>query len=212
MRGADGETCSAGFGIYFLSTGNDGVLTAGHCTWDNWYDNYTGNSIGRTVNLSYSYDAQVISAYSLAEVWLGSDWTNNNGQYANPVVGVAGNSVGDWICMSGAVTGYVCDTQVYQLHYNSSLNGHTASELVLARDRSCCNTQIVAQGDSGGPVLFPQSDGTIIAKGSISAIQGNTIPCQTYGAIQLGSLCGNYIAYEDILNVENALGVRVKLF
>jgi hypothetical protein len=216
IRNSSWGGCSVGFAASY--NGNDVVLTAAHCGWDNWY-RLDGNSVGRTVTSSTTYDIQAISGYSYGDTWLGPDYydTSGSGQYAEEVVGSAGNSTGDWICTSGAETGYVCDIQVYDTNQTATdeKTGITYSHLVYARDRSPNYTQIIAEGDSGGPVFFPQSNGTIIAKGLIhaghtqSGIGGQTT-CTSTAAINDGVTCYDVFDYEDINAATSYIGTPIK--
>jgi len=217
---ADGHICSAGFAATY--GGHDVVLTAAHCGWTTFTRN-DGTTIGRTVQSSTTYDIQAISgtnSYSYGDVWLGPDYydTSGNGQSAEEVSGVSGNSTGDWICTSGAETGYVCDIEVYAAGQTlSESNGVTYENLIFARDKSPNHAQIVAGGDSGGPVFFPQSNGTILAKGEIQAgltqsgIGGQT-NCTSTAAIDDGNPCYDLVAYEDINLITSSIGATIKHF
>ncbi|MER7338595.1 hypothetical protein ABT403_12155 [Streptomyces sp. NPDC000075] len=215
IHSGSGGGCSTGFAASD-SAGHDVVLTAAHCGWDNWYrgDN---SSVGRTTQISYTYDGQAVSGYSYGDVWLGPDYYNWNGagQYTAEVTGTQSTGNGDWMCVSGSVTGYTCNMQVYRTGTHHTYDGHTWYSQNDVRDKSPNFRQINANGDSGGPVFFPTTGSTVLAKGLISAglVEsgvGGTTTCTSPAAIGDRVTCWDIMSYTDIGAITSTLGVTIK--
>ncbi|NUR29000.1 MAG: hypothetical protein HOV83_24695 [Catenulispora sp.] len=213
--GSSFSLCTTGFAVSINSTGHDGILTAAHCGWTDWYTG-TLKSVGRTVSSSTTWDSQVISAYSIDDVWGGPDVTDRYGtrQYTEDVTGKAGSNWGDSVCESGSITGEECWGTV------SDTNTSTCDD----KTHICYNGlvrayvngyQFVHAGDSGGPVYSLNGNGTVTAKGIIHGYfdRDGLSTCNTaFDGTYEGPDCGSAVLYEPIGNVESALGVRVKLF
>jgi streptogrisin A/streptogrisin B len=212
---ASGVGCSTGFAAT-NSAGHDVVLTAAHCGWDNWYRG-DGSSVGRTTQISYTYDGQAISGYSYGDVWLGPDYYswNGSGQYTAEVVGTQSTGSGDWMCLSGSETGYTCDMQVYRTGDTGNYDGHTWYSQDDVRDKSPNYRQINAEGDSGGPAFFPTTGSTVLAKGLISSGVtesgvGGVTTCTTPAAVGDRVTCWDVMSYTDIGAITSTLGVTIK--
>jgi hypothetical protein len=177
--------CSSGFGVHD-SAGNQFILTAAHCGWDNWYTfaHDTRQSIGRTTQILYSYDAMLISARSDHWVYdgafLGAD---PSAQFWKPVSGLMTIGNGNWLCVSGAESGAFCNIKVNSSSRQSisllDKDGVYRSALLWrAKEQSSSPKDVIGEGDSGGPAFGLSGDfSQDIAIGTISAMDNPNTSC-----------------------------------
>ncbi|MFF0772172.1 hypothetical protein ACFYUK_25020 [Nonomuraea wenchangensis] len=145
--------CTAGFGVRQGS--NTYLLTAGHCgaPGDSFEDPF-GQHIGVVPagGERAAHDLLLIGTTAGGRIWDGTPGVND---FSKPVIGWGWTYGGQWLCMSGATSGAVCEYRV---------DGKLTS--VCGRDiygsSECWSDLISAQssredgalpGDSGGPVF-----------------------------------------------------------
>jgi hypothetical protein len=145
--------CSTGFAA--TKGSQTGIVTAAHCGWQNFT---TGNNMamGRTSNITYSYDEQFIPTSSSNSVWDGlSIASPGSTQFTKPVVATGALALNQSLCMSGAYSGAVCGNVVVGGPMNLSLYRPDGTRYT-AQLWDIENTNHVAaagEGDSGGPVF-----------------------------------------------------------
>jgi len=149
-------TCTSGFGMDNLDTGQSYLLTAGHCGSATWYNTETNHPVydsstlvGRTLARSVTtrtVDAQLITADSSCISWGDKSTKTSNdvriyiSGYADPPQGAAIETEG---AASLEETGTVSYYDVSKVIAGESLDG---LDLVTA---------VGIGGDSGGPLIYP---------------------------------------------------------
>ncbi|MCE6999275.1 S1 family peptidase [Saccharothrix sp. S26] len=234
-RRANGNACTSAFGTTGLNGAATYLLTAAHCgegTWGsalyrdasgNVQQNVYGSTIpaGRATDL----DAQLIltSAGAGAHIYWGTytnppagDPGSNSGV---PVRGSTTNSTGNAFCLSGSFSGTVCpgaDIRItgtgITITYDPPSNG-VARVTNLVQGSDVTGTRgigIVGNGDSGGPVVSPTSDGGVLARGVISGMATGPEfeqPCQ--GWVPAGRVCSRVVFFADLQLSMARVGVRL---
>lgn len=210
------EGCTSGPPVYNPSTGEQGILTDGHCgdftKYDVWHNDdaldsahcgYTGCvEIGQTQHVAAEgsgWDTAILGTRTYSDV----DWQNSqpynppgtlNG-YTNPQQTYSSSVVGELVCPSGGYEGMVCSTKVLLVNQTVTFgDGYGGSEIVHHVVRAQNTAQIpLGQGDSGGPV-FSTPPGHLNVEGVILG-EGDGIQCSTYP--QRGVDCSYTIYYAD---------------
>ena len=175
-----GGGCSTGWAVHDSSS-RKYILTAAHCGWDNW-DTYTKVfSLGRTSNITYSYDAQIIPTGSTNVIYIGSSIADAGGvnQSTRQVVGVLPIGQGTQLCADGAYSGLQCSSitvtssgPLVTSVFDADKQWRNAS---LWEAKSGTSNTIAGQGDSGGPVFGVTGSGgsLILAGGTIATGMGS---------------------------------------
>lgn len=154
--GSGGMGCTAGF-LVRTSTGQTGVLTAGHCNWRGQPSRVAMNLAGILPYTTFGMFGQTVSEgvrseeHDIGLIVLNGDTVPQSSAIAAslPVSGVtSGLQFGQQLCKFGmstseAICGHVLDV--------------TDSKVAFSAPGQC--------GDSGGPVYVMQSDGTASAVG-----------------------------------------------
>jgi hypothetical protein len=149
-------TCTSGFGMEDVDTGQTYVLTAGHCGSASWYNTETDSPVydsstlvGKTLAGSLStktIDAQLITTNSSCITWGGKSTTSGNDVriyitgYDDPPQGASIETEGS---VSLQETGTVSYYDVSKV-----IAGESLSDLDLV-------TAVGVGGDSGGPLIYP---------------------------------------------------------
>ena len=204
-RGAN-TYCSTGFAISKPDTPTR-LLSAAHCdpTGNLAWNDGAGNSLstgGATISVEEDgIDSMIIDPVgdSTGRVF-GGPWnaTSSHARYSLKVGGSYANAVGNYVCVSGAMSGENClATQIYAINQTMPCPDNTSHTCKLhLADNS---TQILAIGDSGGPVYALRDDGRVSARGIISGLAdptGCTIP-----TARLNTLCSNAVAFAPISTI-----------
>jgi hypothetical protein len=206
IRQANGS-CTSGFGV----TGNNGaatyILTAAHCGQGTWS---TGANvvIGSTIpGVDFAHDGELILTSAGSAVYDGASIAGGD-QFYKWVAGASTSHTGDFVCTSGAQSGAICNIRIANTGESFPFNGHQVNGMVRAEQQN--HTDAAGNGDSGGPT-FSLTAGAVsdIARGTISAYDGNQIvPCAGVPS-GFGRQCSWRIWYPDIMLAMNGLGVHI---
>lgn len=149
-------TCSNGPGI--VLGGFRYMTTAAHCFPLGASVSHRGTNYGyinwqdQTSGLTSSVDIEVGSFAGATNFWAHT-WPSLDG--ANNPIGVSGRrdvQVGDWVCLSGAYSGYVCDVQVNrEFKWRTTGSGRLIYGVAQIHNTA---KSVAGPGDSGAPVLF----------------------------------------------------------
>lgn len=213
VTGGKNYYCSTGFAISKPDTPTR-ILSAAHCDLSGnlaWKDGAGDPFSAGGADISVEPDgieSMIIypTGGATGRVY-GGPWnaTPSHVRYSLKVGGSYSNSLGDYVCLSGAMSGENClATQIYAINQNIECPdnpGHTC-KLHLADN----STQIVAIGDSGGPVYALRSDGRVSARGIISALAAPTT-CSISTAQP--TLCSYDIAFAPISTILTRWGRTV---
>jgi len=200
MRGTNNMHCTSGFAIRYNN--NYYTTTARHCNltpfaaWD-----APNSPYGTTVTTVNYALARVLTAMGAAKTFDGA-WNNTAG-YSKTVNAWADVSVGSYVCSSGANSGVHCNLQVDSM--NASFNDGFGSAVPTIRVHQMTSGQIAgAQGDSGGPIFIPNSDGTHVW--AVGMLQGsNETLTTTCGSMRLAVKYSAYIEFSSVHTLLNQL-------
>lgn len=200
MRGSNGGSCTSGFGISL--NGAARTTTARHCAAPTYtaFDNGS-TSYGGTQTHAHGAGARILTGSAYRWMFDGA-WNDPNGYY-KVVEGYADLSVNDWVCASGANTGVHCNIQVDNLLI--SYNDGFGAPFWTIRSHQRGSGIAAGQGDSGGPVLVPYSNGKVGAAGMIQGDLGQrTTDC---GSVHVGGiLCGRELEFSSTRTIANEVG------
>ncbi|MEV5573215.1 hypothetical protein AB0L06_24490 [Spirillospora sp. NPDC052269] len=189
IKGDNKYRCTAGWAVSDGS-GHSYLLTAGHCGrvgggWHNgaWTTDGTGRWIGRAVRENVEHDLLLIDADSQGRMWDGS-W---RGDFTKGVIGWDWAYANEWVCQSGSTSGAVCGIQnttnfTYVGWFKPDAYGNSEwyTDLVVARRTD--GGQPAHLGDSGGPVFSTSGTYDVVAKGTVTGIDGgSTLYYQDFG-------------------------------
>lgn len=222
-----GTSCSSAFGV----TGNNGaatyMLTAAHCGEGTWrtgrvvtsngsvYQNTLGNTIP-TRDLAHDGQAILTPAGSSPYVYVGAGINPDNGDLgSNTVVQVAGASYttnGNRVCNGGSYSGTICSIEVVAtvatVTYDPPVNGVGRMTNMGIAQR--LGSAAVGNGDSGGPVYMPNSNGTVIANGIVSGqILGPGHDAACVGWAPPGRECSSTMIYGHLPDIMGRIGVHI---
>lgn len=198
-NGAVGHSiCTSGFGGKSLANNRRYVITAFHCVQpgDPRFWTAGGTLIGSASDLDSGHDlAFVPVSGTLPWVWVGP-LTPISSEFTKRVTDVKKPVVGDHICTSGSFSGARCyATVINSGHYTLSTDwaGQGSYDAYLYIADGDNGTEMVAEGDSGGPVLITHGD-TVTAVGIISALgTGQLVSC-----VGDGTVCSSRVYFADI--------------
>jgi hypothetical protein len=197
MRGSDGTWCTSGFGV--RRNGYTWVTTASHCvasSWTAWDDGnssygFRSSSDGNTGTRLLTGDA---SALMFDGPW-------DSSYYVKTVWGWATVSQGSVICSSGANSGVHCNLTVDNTN-ESFYDGYTTFSTIRVHAQSGIAG---AEGDSGGPMLIPASDGVhVYAVGTLQGSQETQHWCGSN--IHLPGNCSEYVEFSPITDFLSDMG------
>lgn len=180
---ADGSfMCSTGFGVHQSS--HYFILSADHCSERT--TPYTIPYSGLVLGIPYSsFSTSDIFSIDTSYMRSSSGVSSGNRIYAqgvdqsggganeiNRVVrGVNSPVVGDLDCTSGGFSGERCNIKVVNINVTINAGGNIFQRMIQAEQTN--HTNAAGNGDSGGPFYKRNSDGTVLATGIISAIDGS---------------------------------------
>ncbi|GAA1935575.1 hypothetical protein [Kitasatospora viridis] len=202
LRSPAGSFCSSGFAGF---SGNRRVLlTAGHCGAQGTYRTGDGQLVGDAVQSDAGLDITAVGLGQGAEGrFYDGSWSSAS---TRGLYGAGRNDTGDLVCTSGAMSGYHCDVQVTATDGKMrNEHGDVIGPVDLAEHRGGHDV-VVAQGDSGGPVIAnpsgPQAAmsarGILIAGGS-----GTQLPCHDTAVATTCFWQAVYVPMTPIVNAFN---------
>ena len=223
-------TCTSGLPVTGGPSNTTYMLTAAHCfsedgvTGRQVANGYIGNSgvihgsqtlIGRVTVTDNDYnnvnneDSALIQT-SVSDLDFNTSW---DAQGRDTQVGVAGNTAGDHICLSGAYSGEHCtgtvkytgQTQCGQLDPPYTQSCQVSLVYVDSGDQD-----LAGQGDSGGPAYSYDASSHLLARGMIDQLP---IGATTYTCVDgpsPGRVCSNTIYIEGMKALDQWWGVTPK--
>ncbi|WP_405476705.1 hypothetical protein [Paenarthrobacter ilicis] len=182
---ANGARCTAGVPVYDSATAKHVVLTAGHCggIGSSWRDGvgfgYGSMYANTSSQTAASYDYSLISnsnAITIGAIYRGRISETRTSRMAPQRVNAG---LGMRLCGSGSFSGEVCDIGVVAVNQNVYYAAMDTWYNNLTQLASFGAYSGWGVGDSGGPVFFPNSDGSAAIAGIISGQrQGTVMPCR----------------------------------
>ncbi|MFE9429194.1 hypothetical protein ACFYNO_40335 [Kitasatospora sp. NPDC006697] len=202
LRTPEGNFCSSGFAGY---TGNQRVLlTAGHCGRQGGFRTGDGQRVGDAVRSDEGLDITLVGLGQGGEgrVYDGA-W---NSASTRGLYGAGRNNTGDLVCTTGAMSGYHCDVRItatdgkLQTEHGAVIGPVDLAEHLGGHD------VVVAQGDSGGPVIADPSgpQAAMAARGILVAGgRDSQLPCHDTA---IATTCFWQAAYVPIGAIANTFG------
>lgn len=171
-------SCTMGFAV--TAANRAGMLTANHCGQGLWWlatnplTQY-GNSLA--AHIDFAHDAMVVGVpSSQGAIYDGASIAGGDTNTGKPIAGAAATNVGNTMCTSGSYSATQCGIQAVAVDQTINMGGYGQVTDMVRAERSNGLT-VVGNGDSGGPVFSNTADNVRgIARGTISAIPGCTIP------------------------------------
>ena len=183
--------CTSGF--TGVSGGTRYLLTAYHCVNPSDEREFTnGYTIGRASINDTGADLVFIPTGSTTPAeWDGpynSSSPKNVIAMTKPTVGQGG------ICDSGSYSGTRCGGTITNQGHFTVNNEYTgaAYDAYLYVASTSDGSEIVGQGDSGGPVIIPNGGGSVAATGSITGLGTQT------GCVGRATVCSNTVYFSDV--------------
>lgn len=199
IKGANGSGCTSGFAIYIRGVSH--TTTARHCTstpfraWSLSSSNY-----GSTTTTSGIGLARILSGTGFARSFDGA-WNNSAG-YFKTVNALADVSLGSHVCSSGANSGVHCNLVVDQM--NESFNDGLGGSVTTIRVHQASGGVAGAHGDSGGPIIIPNSDGSHVW--AVGMLQGsNETQTSNCGSLRIATQCSSYIEFTSMRTIINSI-------
>jgi hypothetical protein len=196
--------CSTGFATYWPAGNEKFLSTAGHCgTLGSIWTSGAGSVIGRVQHKNTAHDAMFIRTAPAARIYWGPAVFFGR-QSSKPVKGQSQNNNGDFVCLSGALTGAVCSAEIDNRNIVRCLPVGGCVNLIGAIPRDP-TLFVSGQGDSGGPVVtLTDNNAGVIARGTISGSYGTVrrdCPNPLHGRYPDRSptrVCSNGVAFADV--------------
>jgi hypothetical protein len=203
MRRSAGGTCSTGFSL--ADANRTYTVTARHCPQGDYYarDN-AGSYYGYQLR---DIDGQATLLSNTGSKWMFDGAYNNSAGYSKAVSGFQTVSPGDYVCTSGGNSGVHCTIKVIGTSYwwNDGWGGAWNIEGY----QQTAGAIAAIQGDSGGPVLMPRSNGTVGAVGMIQAVVNadpyNCGPVHDQG----GNVCSPHVLFTSTIATAQNSGLRL---
>ena len=203
MQTTSYSKCTTGFAL--ADVNRTYTITARHCPSGPWYDrNNFGVFVGNEFWDSAGSQSSLMTGYGSKWMYDGT-WDNSWG-YSKATAGFQDVSLGDWICTSGGNSGVHCGIQVEGMWYLWD-DGYGSAYNIEAFQMT--HPQIAAiQGDSGGPVLMPYSNGTVGAVGMIQAVLNARY--DNCGSVHdPGYLCSAAFLFTSTRTIANSYGLSL---
>jgi hypothetical protein len=163
--------CSSGFGVRI--SGVTHTTTARHCPYTDYEAvNASGNKYAAGHNTRVDPGAaRYLGGTASVLSW---DGAYNTQDYTKTVIGYSDLGVGDYVCTDGGNSGVHCNVKVTDLNvYWNDGTGHGDVDTIKGVQQTSGKIAAI-QGDSGGPVIVPLSNGTQVrAAGMIQAYSGS---------------------------------------
>ena len=203
MIKSGGGVCSTGFALRY--SGQTYITTARHCrgTYSQRDSSPLSNAYGSNYLYSSDGGASLLNSRGSERMFDGA-WNDSTG-FNKGVSGFKDVSLNDAICTSGGNSGVHCYVKVTQMRYMWDDGYGSFANIVAVQQKS---GQIAAiGGDSGGPVLFPNSDGSVGAVGMMQAAGASASNC---GSVHdSGNVCSATVYFSSIRTIANAFGATL---
>ena len=168
-----GGTCSTGFAVR-LSDGKYRMVTAGHCGAEGtlFYTYSGGVYVGVTTSrATYPYyDMELIGKSPTAKNYGGYVYMGGSSGYGARVSGASNPAVGAYYCSSGARTYETCGHKVISTSATWCVSGTCRHGMFAYQGGT-----MMGGGDSGGPFVLKNADGTVGARGILIGYSGSTM-------------------------------------
>jgi hypothetical protein len=166
--------CSSGFAV--LHNGVSKMLSAAHCGANGQVVKDGGGETMGTIQLdNNARDTLLISNAPLSSAGRIYSGPWNAGLASNrKVAGATSAYVGGYVCTSGAATGWHCNIKITAV--NAVINSTSGALFPMVRAKQIFGSVAAGKGDSGGPVVFLNSNGSVNGKGTISTGK-NAVAC-----------------------------------
>ncbi|MER5766552.1 hypothetical protein [Streptomyces sp. NPDC001985] len=198
IRTVSGSRCTSGFTASQRGTKDDFIITAEHCTTKVGQSWQTANDshLGTVSHIDVQNDAALIKLeprkMSGGSI-VGGLPVKNSFQPVHHVYSVKDVLKGQYVCVSGSLTGERCGVPVDDGYYWRWFNG---TEKYTAVTGYSPWEYIAGKGDSGGPVYSYRLSGGVVAHGLMSATQnGRTCP-NPFGGTR--TACSNTLYFTSL--------------
>jgi hypothetical protein len=216
IRTATAGSCTAGFTV-FNSAGKQRMLTAAHCARKGQsVHGSSGQLAGRVETSNASRDVALFDNSGMRLGFtpkvIGGGPYNRSDQKTYDVSYSQSAIVGGAVCVSGAVSGEVCNAEVVQRGGCETTSGVRVCGLFRIETYAGPNQNPVALaggGDSGGPVYIKYSSNStsVIATGMMSFIKnGRAGTCRFNN--DSGRLCSHIVMAVDLAESMKVVGAR----
>lgn len=207
---ADVGSCTSGFPVV---KGNVGYLTtANHCDPTN--NKMVTNGIGGLIANKSSWglssiDTKLIDPIASPAtgpyIYTGPSW---NSTQKSRITSVNRNSLGDYVCLSGATSGKRCSTIIDDAYPGNKLPtpGLVGDWYIIAKASS---GWAAAGGDSGGAWYQENSNGTVQARGGHIGSY-HQVPCSGLAPDAKGAKCKKFAYYVPATVIQNSLKVKIE--
>jgi hypothetical protein len=164
--------CTSGFTVWHGPSGQDGVLSAGHCGANQWYLGYDGDVFPLT-RAAVKWDAGVdMAVYTSNEVAMGGEFyvSPTNRLTLQDVLPWQFQQVGDFVCHHGITTGNSCGfitdraSSICDLPPVTGQAENCNANWVRVEGPSTLECNL---GDSGGPWYTPTTFGAPVQAAGI---------------------------------------------
>ena len=202
MRRDGGGICSSGFSLWVGSTSH--TTTARHCNGTFRAYSRPSSVYGSSYRTSSDGAARMLTGRGATRMFDGS-WSNPDG-YSKAVNGFFDVSLNDRVCTSGANSGVHCPIKVTEMSRFWKEEG--VSTIIGVKEGSGI---AAIQGDSGGPVLVPLSNGKVGAVGMIQAINSPGMTGSSCGSVRVAgsNQCSKTVWFTSMRTIANSFGVRL---
>ena len=215
-----GSTCSSGPPVTGNTSGDDYVLTAGHCfsigdTVHNYdaYSSVGGNGTVGTINFGTYADEDDGDVKGILTTGFGGssslDYFGTGGPGDSTKVTVNSGRdpvVGSAVCGDGAFDGKLCGGTVEKILVCKTYTGGDGTTHCGEDEETSPGTYIAGEGDSGGPVTGPAGS---TAFGTIAFGEGSVYQCNVENPTGSRS-CYGTVWFESMGYIQRFWGVTVK--
>jgi hypothetical protein len=195
--------CSLAFAVNV--DGRTQITTGGHCGDPGDPVNAGGQTVGTVTRRAA--DANV----SLLDV-PGTGYVINNdaglNEFRTPVIGVAPNFVGNYVCTSGASSGTQCNIKVVNTDVTIDVTGDRVLHgMVNAEQQN--HENMAGSGDGGGPVEQVAEDPSKVYAAGIISLRADNADAPCTGIDTSHGGCVWAIWYQDMTYALQALGASI---
>ncbi|MFH9266731.1 trypsin-like serine protease [Streptomyces sp. NPDC017546] len=193
-----GARCTTGFTASSRGSVADYVITAEHCvtgTGQKWLT-ADESSLGTVSYTDTQHDAALIELdprKSTGGGLVGGLPVRNSFQPVHHVHSAREVRAGQYVCVSGSLTGERCGVPVVEGYYWRQLNGVQRWTAVTGDSPW---EYIAGKGDSGGPVYSYNVSGGVVGHGLMSATQYGTTCSNPFGGTR--SACSNKLYFTSL--------------